>query len=332
MSHDALPVLDLADLHAGPEAVERFREQLRVATHEVGFFHLRHGIDRAVVDELFATARAFFALPEEDKRAIEMTNSAQFRGWTRLGGELTQGQVDYREQIDIGPERPLRDDVDPPYLRLDGPNQWPAALPQLRTVIEAWTDRLGVLGRDLMAQWALSLGAPADHFTSTFDDASTLLKIVRYPGTEQTSQGVGDHKDPGFLTLLLIEPGKSGLQVQTDGGWIDVPPTDDCFVVNIGELMEAVTDGYLRATSHRVTAPAVGSERLSIPFFFNPALDAEAPVVPLRPEYAERARGVTQDAANVISTRYGDNLLKARLRAHPDVAARHHADLVGGAG
>ena len=332
MTRDALPVLDLADLDAGPEAQERFREQLRVATREVGFFHLRHGIDRAVVDELFDIGRAFFALPEEDKRAIEMTNSPHFRGWTRLGGELTQGQVDYREQIDIGPEMPERTVVDPPYLRLDGPNQWPAALPQLRTVIEAWTERLGIIGRRLMSQWALALGAPADHFDATFDDASTLLKIVRYPGTVETSQGVGDHKDPGFLTLLLIEPGQGGLQVQTDDGWIDVPPTDDCFVVNIGELMEAVTDGYLRATSHRVTAPALGTERLSIPFFFNPGLAAEVPVVPLRPEYAERARGVTQDASNVISARYGDNLLKARLRAHPDVAARHHADLLAGEG
>lgn len=329
MTVNELPVLDLADLEAGPEAVERFRDELRRATHEVGFFHLRHGIDRAVVDELFDTARAFFALPEEDKRAIEMTRSAQFRGWTRLGGELTQGQVDHREQIDIGPERPAPVVADPPYLRLDGPNQWPAALPRLRTVIEAWTERLGVIGRRLMSQWALSLGAPADHFASTFDDASTLLKLVRYPGAAGGSQGVGGHKDPGFLTLLLIEPGKAGLQVETDDGWIDVPPTDDCFVVNIGELMEAVTDGYLRATSHRVTAPPVGTERLSIPFFFNPGLDAEVPVVPLRPELAQAARGITQDASNVISARYGDNLLKARLRAHPDVAAIHHPDLVG---
>lgn len=329
MTINELPVLDLADLDGGPEAVERFRDELRRATHEVGFFHLRHGIDRAVVDELFDTARAFFALPEEDKRAIEMTRSAQFRGWTRLGGELTQGQVDHREQIDIGPDRPTPVVADPPYLRLDGPNQWPAALPRLRTVIEAWTERLGHIGRRLMAEWALSLGAPADHFASTFDQASTLLKLVRYPGAAGASQGVGGHKDPGFLTLLLIEPGKAGLQVETDDGWIDVPPTDDCFVVNIGELMEAVTDGYLRATSHRVTAPPVGTERLSIPFFFNPGLDAEVPVVPLRPELAQAARGITQDASNVISARYGDNLLKARLRAHPDVAAIHHPDLVG---
>ncbi len=88
---DALPLLDVADLDAGPEAVDRFREELRTATHEVGFFHLRHRIPAEVTDELFALARRFFALPEADKAAIEMRRSPWFRGYTRVGGELTQG-------------------------------------------------------------------------------------------------------------------------------------------------------------------------------------------------------------------------------------------------
>ena len=331
MALDALPVLDLEDLDGGPEATQRFREALRIATHEVGFFHLRHHIDPEVVEELFDMTRRFFALPEEDKRAIEMTRSPYFRGWTRLDGELTVGQVDHREQIDVGSEVAATGITDPAYMRLDGPNQWPSALPELRTVVLAWMERLEALGHRLLSEWALSLGAPADHFTSTFDPASLMLKLVRYPGVTDTTQGVGAHNDPGILTLLLIEPGKAGLQVRTDDGWLDVPPADGCFVLNIGELMEVATDGYLRATSHRVTAPPAGTERLSIPFFFNPNIDAEVPSVELPPELAARARGVTQDAANVIGSRYGDNLLKARLRAHPDVAAIHHPDLVGSA-
>ncbi|WP_347354660.1 2-oxoglutarate and iron-dependent oxygenase domain-containing protein [Intrasporangium sp.] len=329
MPRQTLPMLDLHDLEAGPEAAERFRKDLREATHEVGFFHLRHHIDPAVTTELFDVARRFFALPEADKKAIEMTRSPQFRGWTRLDGELTQGRVDHREQIDIGSEMAATGVVDPPYLRLDGPNQWPEALPELRAVVTAWMERLETLGHRLLSEWALSLGAPADHFASTFDPASLLLKIVRYPGSADASQGVGAHNDPGILTLLLIEPGKAGLQVRTGDGWLDVPPVDDAFVVNIGELMEVATNGYLTATSHRVTAPPEGTERLSIPFFFNPALHAEVPSIDLPPELAGQARGITKDAANVIGSRYGENLLKARLRAHPDVAARHHADLLG---
>ena len=82
---------------------------------------------------------------------------------------------------------PARTVVDPPYLRLDGPNQWPAALPQLRTVIEAWTERLGIIGRRLMSQWALALGAPADHFDATFDDASTLSTSTSTPVSSSSS-------------------------------------------------------------------------------------------------------------------------------------------------
>jgi isopenicillin N synthase-like dioxygenase len=326
---DVLPLLDAADLDAGPEAVDRFREELRTATHEVGFFHLRHRIPVEVTDELFELTRRFFALPDADKTAIEMKRSPWFRGYTRVGGELTQGAVDWREQIDVGTEREPGPTTGPAYLRLDGPNQWPEALPELRPVIEAWTDRLSALGRRLVAEWAVSLGATRTVFDATFEHPSTLLKLVRYPGREQSDdQGVGAHKDPGVLTLLMIEPGIGGLQVERGDRWFDVPPVDGTFVVNIGELLEVATDGYLRATNHRVVSPAQGTERLSIPFFFNPGLDAEVPHLELPPELAAQARGVTQDAQNVMGSRYGENLLKARLRAHPDVAAIHHADLI----
>ncbi len=329
MTTQDLPLLDLADLTGGPDAVESFRERLREATHAVGFFHLRHRIPAEVTGELFDVARRFFALPEQDKLAVEMTRSPWFRGYTRTGGEYTQGAADWREQIDIGTEREPNTVADPAYLRLDGPNQWPAALPELRPVIEAWIERLSGIGIRLLREWAVALGAEPGHFDATFDQPSILLKLVRYPGRDDVAQGVGAHKDPGILTLLSIEPGKAGLQVERDGEWFDVPPVDDAFVVNIGELLEVATDGYLRATKHRVVSPAVGTERLSVPFFFNPSLHAEVPRIDLPAELAAHARGVEQDPDNVVGARYGENLLKARLRAHPDVARRHHPDLVG---
>lgn len=328
VSTDQLPLLDLADLAGDPRGVEAFRESLREATHAVGFFHLRHHIPDEVTAELFDVARRFFALAEADKLAVEMTRSPWFRGYTRTGGELTQGVVDWREQIDIGSEREPSPVRDPAYLRLDGPNQWPEALPELRPVVEAWMERLSVIGMVLVREWAVALGADRDHFDATFDRPSTLLKLVRYPGRSEARQGVGAHKDPGILTLLLIEPGKGGLQVERDGSWVNVPPAEDAFVVNIGELLEVATDGYLRATKHRVVSPEPGSERLSVPFFFNPSLDAEVPRIDLPPALAAGARGVEQDASNILASRYGENLLKARLRAHPDVARLHHPDLV----
>lgn len=334
MTLSSLPVLDLSLLDGDADAQESFRDALRAATHDVGFFYLQgHGIPDDVVARAFRTADDFFGLPLEDKQAVEMLASPHFRGYTRTGGELTQGQVDWREQIDIAAERPAWHESDAPaYMRLEGPNLWPDALPELRTVFADWEQRCAAVARRLMEAWAVSLGSEADAFDGLFKGRpQTLIKLVRYPGREERGQGVGAHKDPGILTLLMIEPGKGGLQVEHEGGWIDAPAVPGAFVVNIGELMEYATDGYLKATNHRVESPPVGDTRMSIPFFFNPALDATVEPLPLPAELAAQASGVTQDPDNVISGTFGENMLKARLRAHPDVAAIHHADLVGAA-
>ncbi len=337
-STSTLPVLDFARLDAGPAAAAQFRLDLREATHQFGFFYLvGHGVEQSLIDALMTTAEHFFALPDADKLAIENLRSPHFRGYTRVGGELTQGTVDWREQIDIGAERPAvpAGPGVPDYLRLEGPNQWPAALPELRDLIGAWDDQLSRVGLKLLRAWALSLGTDEHIFDAAFaTNPSTLIKIVRYPGRDraQAQQGVGAHKDAGVLTLLLVQPGKAGLQVEKDGEWIDAPPIPGAFVVNIGELLEVATNGYLKATVHRVLSPAAGDSRISIPFFFNPALDATIPVIPLATELANEATGVTADPANPIFATYGENALKSRLRAHPDVAAIHHPDLVQTAG
>jgi len=326
-----LPILDLSRLDAGPEAAAAFRDDLRAATHDVGFFYLTGtGVTSELEQRLHRAAKDFFALPEEDKLAIENVRSPHFRGYTRIGGERTQGAVDWREQIDIGPERAAVAGG-PGYNRLIGPNLWPAAQPELREIVAEWHEHLSGVARKLLRAWALALGAEETYFEKNFGDPSTLIKIVRYPGTHEPEpqQGVGAHKDSGVLTLLWVEPGKGGLQVERDGAWVDAPPVDGAFVVNIGELLEYATDGYLKATNHRVVSPQAPDERISIPFFFNPALDARLPLIELPADLAAQARGVTKDPSNPIHALYGENALKSRLRAHPDVAAIHHADLVG---
>ena len=335
-----LPILDLSRLDEGPEAAARFRDDLRAATHDVGFFYLTGtGVSPELEARLHRAARDFFALPEADKLAIENVTSPHFRGYTRIGGERTQGRVDWREQIDIGPEREAVTDPDAPdFFRLIGPNLWPEAQPELREIVSEWHDRLSGVARKLLRAWAVSLGAPEGYFDEHFGEPSTLIKIVRYPGTEDPTpqQGVGAHKDSGVLTLLWVEPGKGGLQVEREDGatgerhWVDAPPVPGAFVVNIGELLEYATQGYLTATKHRVVSPRWPDDRISVPFFFNPALDKRLPLIELPPELAAQARGVTQDPANPIHALYGENALKSRLRAHPDVAEIHHADLVAG--
>lgn len=332
MADRSLPVLDLSRLDAGPEAAAQFRADLRAATHDVGFFYLTGtGVPPELEQALHRVSREFFALPEADKLAIENVKSPHFRGYTRVGGERTQGRVDWREQIDIGPERPAVDDATAPdHARLIGPNLWPDAQPELREVVSQWHDHLSGVARKLLRAWALSLGAEESYFDEHFGEPSTLIKIVRYPGKDDPTpqQGVGAHKDSGVLTLLWVEPGKGGLQVERDGVWVDAPSVPGAFVVNIGELLEYATQGYLIATNHRVVSPTYPDDRISVPFFFNPALDARLPIIELPPELAAEARGVTQDPSNPIHALYGENALKSRLRAHPDVAAIHHADLL----
>lgn len=335
MSLESLPVLDFSRLSAGPEEASRFRDELRNVMHEVGFFYLAgHGVPQDLTDAMLNVSRRFFDLPEDQKLAVENVRSPQFRGYTRVGGELTDGAIDWREQIDIGVERNTVDPGTgvPEYWRLEGPNLWPEALPEMRDIVSEWTARLSTISLALLRALAVSLGAPEDTFDAAFAErAFPLLKIVRYPGESnpEPRQGVGSHRDGGVLTLLLVEPEKGGLQVDYQGTWIDAPQVPGTFVVNIGEMLELATNGYLKATLHRVISPLKGTDRMSLPFFYNPALDATMPQLAVNPEFQARARGLSVDPTNspILET-YGDNALRYRMRAHPNVVEAHHADLL----
>lgn len=332
---ETLPILDLSRLDGGPEEAEAFRTDLRQVMHDVGFFYLTgHGVPQPLIDEFLDVSRRFFELPIEDKLSIENVHSPQFRGYTRVGKELTHGDIDWREQIDIGVDR---ETVEPgegvaDYWRLEGPNLWPAALPEMQDVVARWNDELNAAAMRILRALAISLGSPEDIFDEAFAERpSAFIKVVRYPGESnpEPKQGVGAHRDGGVLTLLLVEPGKGGLQVEYNGEWIDAPSVPGAFVVNIGEMLELATSGYLKATLHRVISPLIGTDRISIPFFFNPALDATMPALELTPELQAQARGLSVDPTNspILET-YGDNALRYRLRAHPNVAEVHHQDLL----
>jgi isopenicillin N synthase-like dioxygenase len=266
-----------------------------------------------------------------------MISSPHFRGYNRVASERTRGLPDWREQIDIGAERPAlpRDAGLPVWSRLRGPNQWPTALPELRPVVTRWqAAAMQVLTR-LLRAFALALGQPADALEPLYgDDPHYLIKLIRYPGQDAVSdrstaahQGVGAHKDAGLITLLLQDD-QGGLQVETPAGWIDVPPRAGTFVINIGELLELASDGYLRATMHRVITPPAGIERISAAFFLGARLDATVPLLRLPPTLATQARGPEHDPQNPLFREVGLNYMKGRLRSHPDVAQRHHADLL----
>jgi isopenicillin N synthase-like dioxygenase len=328
-----VPVLDLSRLGQGASERRTFLFDLRTAARDVGFFYLSgHGISAAEIDEVLDASRRFFALPEADKLAIEMVKSPQFRGYTRTGGELTKGKADWREQLDIGVERrPISQGPGiPAWTRLQGPNQWPSALPELEPALLTWQTRATAVAIRLLKAFALSLDQAEDAFDPIYSgEPNHRMKIVRYPGRDATGgdQGVGAHKDGGFLTLLLQDENK-GLQVEYDRSWVNVDPIPGTLVVNIGELFELASNGYLRATVHRVVMPPAGVERISVPFFFSARLDATIPLLTLPEELAAEARGPASDPDNPLFRDVGTNVLKSRLRSHPDVARRHYADLL----
>ncbi|PBB39377.1 isopenicillin N synthase family oxygenase [Mesorhizobium sp. WSM3868] len=328
-----IPVLDLDRLEQGESELRTFLFDLRTAARDVGFFYLSgHGITQPDIDAVLDAARRFFALSEADKLAIEMVKSPQFRGYTRAGGELTRGKADWREQLDIGVERATisQGPSVPAWTRLQGPNQWPAALPELKPALLAWQTKATEVAIRLLKAFALSLDQPEDAFDPIYgSEPNHRMKIVRYPGRDATGddQGVGAHKDGGFLTLLLQDENK-GLQVEYDGSWVNVDPIPQTLVVNIGELLELASNGYLRATVHRVVTPPQGVERISVPFFFSARLDATIPLLDLPQELAAEARGPASDPDNPLFRNVGTNVLKSRLRSHPDVARQHYADLL----
>ena len=333
-----LPVLDIEAYRAGPDipGAAAFVAELGRTVHEIGFFYLvGHGIPAELGTAVHDVAHRFFALPEADRLAIENVRSAQFRGYTRFGHERTNGRVDLRDQIDIGRELPppaLGPD-DPPWLRLRGPNLWPAALPELRTLATAWMDALEDLGQTLLGALARALELPEDTFAAAVSPPEVLLKVIRYvtpagAPPDHDHQGVGSHRDTGFLTFVHQDD-VGGLQVERDGTLLDVPPITGALVVNIGEMFQLVTRGYYKATVHRVVSPPPGTERISVAYFFNPRLEATLTPVDLpAPLAAAAPGGASNDPRNPILANYGDNSLKVRLRAHPDVAQQHHADLL----
>jgi isopenicillin N synthase-like dioxygenase len=328
-----LPTLSLGKGLSSPEARQDFLAQLRDAAHELGFFYLKdHGIPQELIDGVLSSARAFFSLPDKDKLEIQMVNSPYFRGYNRAGLEHTRGQPDWREQVDIGPEQEALKvtTTSPTWQRLIGPNQWPSALPGLKPVILKYQAAVTALGIQLTELLVEALGQKRDVFAPVYTPApNQLLKIIRYPGRNEgeSRQGVGAHKDSGFVTILLQDR-IGGLQVERENGWIDAPPVKGTFIINIGELLELASSGFVRANVHRVVSPPSDTDRLSVAFFFGANLNATVPVLTLPADLQAKVCGVTQDPNNPMFHEVAKNFLKSRLRSHPDVARAHHADLL----
>lgn len=335
----------LADLDESGERYRRLADELCRICHEIGFFLVvDHGVESSLVGDVFDMMDRFFGLDVEHKRLIDKRSSPHFRGWEPVGTEFTNNRPDIREQIDIWTEWPaLAPNVEPPYRRLLGPNQWlpEHILSRHRELSLTWFTELGRLADRLLRALSVGLGLEADHLQRFFGTTPmSLAKFIHYPPTPEGQAGVNAHHDAGFLTVLAAGE-TPGLQVQNqDGAWIDVPVVADSFVINLGEMLQGVTGNYLVATPHRVIS---NEERLSTGYFHGPSLDTPLAPLPLDGRFAEAVAASPRHAAAGYMARkhetesgvddmrsthrpetYGEQLWNYFGRSYPENMARHY--------
>lgn len=291
---------------------------------------------------------------------IEMKNARSFLGYSRLSAEVTAGEIDHREQIDLSTEHPLPAADAPLHYNLLAPNQWPSAavVPNFRPVFMEYMKRMGDVSKRFTSLIAEAIKLPATAFEKYLDvDQQHKLKIVKYPdlaelglpeGTE--GQGVGPHKDSMLTSYLLQASQHRGLQVQNmSGQWIDCPPIDGTLVVAIGQGLEALTQGVCCSTTHRVLSPRAGEgPRFSIPFFQGVRGDAtfedlETVGVGQVPEDVKEQRRRVLEAnggrldeceftfrSGGVAKTLGEATLRNRVKSHPDVGERWYPDILRG--
>ncbi len=318
-----LPLVDVGPLlAAAPDdpAVAAVAAEIDRACREVGFFRLvGHGVDPARRDALEENARAFFALPASAKARIAMHHGGPaWRGWFPLGGELTSGRPDDKEGVYFGAELAADHPAVAAGRPLHGPNLFPDDPAGLRPAVLSWMADMADLGRLLLDALAVGLGLPADWFATTVAaEPTTLFRIFRYPPTRAGGWGVAEHTDYGLLTILAQDR-HGGLEVRGPDGWMPVPAEPDVLVVNLGDMLDRMTEGRYRSTPHRVRNTS-GRERLSFPFFVDPSWDAVCQPLPLAgtPPADDAGRRWDKTSVHAWEGTYGDYLTAKVAKVFP---------------
>ncbi|KAJ5769529.1 Oxoglutarate/iron-dependent dioxygenase [Penicillium odoratum] len=350
----SIPILDFAQT-LSPLTKPEFLNALREALINVGFFYLKNPpISLVSQSTLIEKGLKLFELPLEKKLEIEMVNSPHFLGYSRLGAEITALKPDHREQFDFATELPAPGPDEPLYRYIVGPNQWPdeEAIPGFRQTIEHYVDEVSMLSAAFTALIAEALDLPPTALDQAFDNPQQhKLKLIKYPpptasDNDADFQGVGPHKDSGFLTFLLQGTPHHGLEVQNKAGaWISAPPIPNSFVINIGRALEALTGGICTATTHRVSLQPenfVDSEgnslgpRFSFPVFQGVSPDLSADKINLIiPDHIrdlvkdEKVKSDAEATFNAMfQTNIGEGTLVARITSHQDVGQRWYPEIL----
>ncbi len=270
-AYESLPLIDISGIRTGDRHRLRvIADEIGLAARGIGFFRIiGHGIDLTLVEKTYQMAERFFALPDPIKQLYYIGLSTNHRGYvpfTEKGDYLDEVSRNY-EAFDLGVDLPHDD---PDYLagnRLLGPNVWPD-IAGFRQTVSAYYGQISALGRMISAALELHLGLRPGAMTDQMTKPISQLRLLHYvrqnDGIDAKSVNMGAHTDYECLTLLHTR--NAGLQVMTaEDNWIDVPVDRRVFVVNIGDMLEAWTNGQLRSTPHRVLN--LLPERFSMPYF-----------------------------------------------------------------
>ena len=264
----------IASLSLTDASSDTFARALGVSFESYGFAIVRnHDIPQALIETAAAQAKLFFALPDAAKRTYTAAGTGGARGYTAFGVETAKGLTahDLKEFWHVGRELPAGH----PYRDVMPDNIWPQGLAEFRATMLELFNAFDVAGAKVLAAVARFLGVDADYFADTISDGNSVLRLLHYPPVEAAvgaSIRAGAHEDINTITLLLGAE-EAGLQLRTrDGRWIPVSPRPGELVINIGDMLQRLTNGRLRSTSHRVVNPAperASKARYSMPFFLH---------------------------------------------------------------
>ena len=251
-----------------------FVTQVGDALKDIGFFALtHHGIPRALIDETYAQCDAFFDLEEQEKRTYLQPDIGHQRGYTAFGVEHAKDNPapDLKEFWQTGRPYP-EDGTQPTYPK----NIWPTAhVEGFQSVTETLFSGMETLAKHLLAACSLYLGKPADWLPNMSHEGNTIMRMIHYPPLdESTPEGAvrsAAHEDINFITLLVTATA-DGLEVMDhDGSWIQVQGDQDAIIVDSGDMLQNLTNGLFKSTTHRVVNPKESNtRRYSMPMFVHP--------------------------------------------------------------
>jgi len=280
-----IPLVDLSTFVQGnAKQRQAFVDQLGKAFHEIGFVGVTgHGISQELIDDFYTAAKAFFSLPVQSKRKYELAGMAGQRGYTSFGKEhAKQSKVaDLKEFFQIGQEVADDDPRKDQYPNNPDVEETPAFVTLGRQLYRAFEES----GANLLRAIALHLDLPEDYFEAKIEAGNSILRAIHYPPITQepeTAIRAEQHEDINLITLL-VGASAGGLQLlDKHDEWQEIIPENDEIVINVGDMLQRLTNNYLKSTTHRVVNPPREEwhkPRLSIPFFLHPKANMDLSVL-----------------------------------------------------